>query len=95
MKKLPAALGAMTILLLSAVSMVSAVAPGNNGTVKIEDSVNPKPEPANDPHVCAFDLKFYFADAGQHRRLAHSVVAANWQQDDGQDGNVRHHRCWL
>jgi hypothetical protein len=38
---------------------------GNNGSVKIEDSVNQKPEPANDPHVCAFDIKFYGGDEGQ------------------------------
>ena len=44
---------------------VSATAPGNNGTVKIEDSVDPKEEPANDPHVCQFDIKFHFADPAQ------------------------------
>jgi hypothetical protein len=44
---------------------VLATAPGNNGTVKIEDSVDPKEEPANDPHVCQFDIKFFFADPVQ------------------------------
>ncbi len=44
---------------------VSATAPGNNGTVKIEDSVDPKEEPANDPHVCQFSIKFHFADPAQ------------------------------
>lgn len=52
-------------LLAPTTSSVLAAAPGNNGTVKIEDSVNPKPEPANDPHVCQFDIKFFFSDAGQ------------------------------
>ena len=52
-------------LLAPSTSSVLAAAPGNNGTVKIEDSVNPKPEPANDPHVCQFDIKFFFADPGQ------------------------------
>jgi hypothetical protein len=46
-------------------SSVLAAAPGNNGTVKIEDSVDPKDEPANDPHVCQFDIKFFFADPAQ------------------------------
>jgi hypothetical protein len=52
-------------LLAPSTSPALAAAPGNNATVKIEDSVNPKPEPANDPHVCQFDIKFYFADPGQ------------------------------
>ena len=46
-------------------TVVFATAPGNNGTVKIEDSVDPKEEPANDPHVCQFDIKFFFADPAQ------------------------------
>jgi hypothetical protein len=52
-------------LLAPSTSSALAAAPGNNATVKIEDSVNPKPEPANDPHVCQFDIKFFFADPGQ------------------------------
>ena len=52
-------------LLAPSTTSVLAAAPGNNATVKIEDSVNPKPEPANDPHVCMFDIKFFFADPGQ------------------------------
>jgi hypothetical protein len=54
-----------TALLAPSASAVLAVAPGNNGTVKIEDSVDPKAEPANDPHVCEFDIKFFFADPAQ------------------------------
>lgn len=56
-----------TFALILGIALAPAAlgAPGNNGTVKVEDSVNPKSEPANDPHVCAFDLKFYFADPAQ------------------------------
>jgi hypothetical protein len=43
-----------------------AAPPGNNGTVKIHEGAGePSPEIKNEPHVCTFDLHFYFADAGQ------------------------------
>jgi prealbumin domain-containing protein len=60
-----AVLSLTSAALLVPATSVSATAPGNNGTVKIEDSVDPKEEPANDPHVCQFDIKFFFADPAQ------------------------------
>ena len=44
----------------------STDAPGNNGTVKIhEGATEDEPIVANDPHVCAFHLHFFFADPFQ------------------------------
>jgi hypothetical protein len=42
-------------------------APGNNGTIKVHDNNpgEPDPEVKNQPHVCEFDLHFFFGDAGQ------------------------------
>jgi hypothetical protein len=42
-------------------------APGNNGTIKVHDNNpgEPDPEVKNQPHVCQFDLHFFFGDAGQ------------------------------
>src|SRR5918999_5413610 len=41
--------------------------PGNNGTIKVHDNNpgEPDPEVKNQPHVCEFDLHFFFADANQ------------------------------
>lgn len=41
--------------------------PGNNGTIKVHDNNpgEPDPEVKNQPHVCEFDLHFFFADADQ------------------------------
>src|SRR2546423_4171609 len=39
---------------------------GNNGTVKVHDGgLEPSPEIRNQPHVCTFQLHFFFADAAQ------------------------------
>ncbi len=51
---------------LIAASATFAVAPGNNGTVKIHNGGRePSPVIKNQPHVCTFHLHFFFADAGQ------------------------------
>jgi hypothetical protein len=54
-----------TLLWIMAVVLGSAVnaAPTERGTAKIVDSVNAKPEPANDPHVCQFALEFFYGEA--------------------------------
>jgi hypothetical protein len=60
-----AVLSLISAALFVPATSVTAAPPGNNGTVKIEDSVDPKDEPANDPHVCQFDIKFFFSDPEQ------------------------------
>ena len=75
----PARVGAsLLIALISAFVLFAAAitpslaghpegAPGNNGTIKVHDNNpgEPDPEVKNQPHVCEFDLHFFFGDAGQ------------------------------
>src|SRR5688500_7742553 len=61
------AVAALLVTLVAVVGPVSADPPGNNGTIKVHDNNpgEPDPEVKNQPHVCQFDLHFFFGDAGQ------------------------------
>lgn len=63
-------IGALVLLAATTTSGLAANpngAPGNNGTVKVHDNNPGEPDPVikNQPHVCQFDLHFFFEDAGQ------------------------------
>ena len=63
-------LGSLAALLIIAAPALGGHpdgAPGNNGTIKVHDNNpgEPDPEVKNQPHVCQFDLHFFFGDAGQ------------------------------
>jgi hypothetical protein len=65
-----ALIGALVLLAATTTSGLAANpngAPGNNGTVKVHDNNPGEPDPVikNQPHVCQFDLHFFFEDAGQ------------------------------
>lgn len=61
---------ALTAAVAGALAVGSAsaalAAPGNNGTVKIQEgATNAEPITQNEPHVCTFHMLFLFADADQ------------------------------
>jgi hypothetical protein len=55
------------VALLMASPALAQDPPGNNGTIKVHDNNPGEPDPVvkNQPHVCEFDLHFFFADANQ------------------------------
>ncbi|MEV6110631.1 hypothetical protein AB0M28_38915 [Streptomyces sp. NPDC051940] len=56
---------AVTAAALFTAPAAHADAPGDNGTVKIHDSVTGDEDRRNEPHVCTFYLDAFFFDAAQ------------------------------
>jgi hypothetical protein len=65
------------------IAATSALAGGNNGTLKIHEFGTPEGSVNNDPKVCLFNVEGFFLDPGQAGYLVFSVQGGDAPQGTG------------